>query len=205
MIDHWYTEQVRPRLHGPSTLVRFCDDFVMCFMHKADAERVLLVLAKRLGKFGLQLHPDKTRLVDFRPQRSAVSRIDVADDLQLPRVYPRMGQIAEGQCGGAAADSERSTCALAQGDQSTMQADAALADPRAAPTTMPGAEGALCLLWHHRQLQTLGLLHHQVHTALAEVVVAPVVEELCAVGTVYADAGTLRLAAAPDRAPLRAG
>ena len=39
-------------------------------MHKADAERVLAVLGKRLGKFGLQLHPDKTRLVDFRPQRS---------------------------------------------------------------------------------------------------------------------------------------
>jgi group II intron reverse transcriptase/maturase len=71
VIDLWYTEQVRPRLRGPSTLVRFCDDFVMCFMHKADAERVLAVLAKRLGKFGLQLHPDKTRLVDFRPQRSA--------------------------------------------------------------------------------------------------------------------------------------
>ena len=38
VIDLWYTEQVRPRLRGPSTLVRFCDDFVMCFMHKADAE-----------------------------------------------------------------------------------------------------------------------------------------------------------------------
>jgi group II intron reverse transcriptase/maturase len=73
VIDQWYTEQVRPRLRGPSTLVRFCDDFVMCFTHKADAERVLAVLAvldKRLGKFGLQLHPDKTRLVDFRPRRS---------------------------------------------------------------------------------------------------------------------------------------
>jgi hypothetical protein len=70
VIDLWYTEQVRPRLRGPSTLVRFCDDFVMCFTHKADAERVLAVLGKRLSKFGLQLHPDKTRLVDFRPQRS---------------------------------------------------------------------------------------------------------------------------------------
>ena len=71
VIDQWYTEQVRSRLRGPSTLVRFCDDFVMSFMHKADAERVLAVLAKRLGRFGLQLHPDKTRLVDFRPWRSA--------------------------------------------------------------------------------------------------------------------------------------
>jgi hypothetical protein len=67
LIDKWLKAGVR----GPSTLVRFCDDFVMCFMHKAHAERVPAVLAKRLGKFGLQLHPDKTRLVDFRPRRSA--------------------------------------------------------------------------------------------------------------------------------------
>ena len=67
VIDEWFTQQVQPRLRGPSTLVRFCDDFVMLFAHKDDAERVLAVLGKRLGKFGLQLHPDKTRLVDFRP------------------------------------------------------------------------------------------------------------------------------------------
>jgi group II intron reverse transcriptase/maturase len=67
VIDKWFTQQVQPRLRGPSTLVRFCDDFVMLFAHKEDAERVLTVLGKRLGKFGLQLHPDKTRLVDFRP------------------------------------------------------------------------------------------------------------------------------------------
>jgi hypothetical protein len=67
VIDKWFTQQVQPRLRGPSTLVRFCDDFVMLFAHKADAERVQKVLGKRLGRFGLQLHPDKTRLVDFRP------------------------------------------------------------------------------------------------------------------------------------------
>jgi RNA-directed DNA polymerase len=69
VVDEWFTQAVQPRLRGPSTLVRFCDDFVMLFAHKEDAERVLAVLGKRLGKFGLQLHPDKTRLVDFRPRR----------------------------------------------------------------------------------------------------------------------------------------
>lgn len=68
VIDEWFTGEVRPRLSGPSTLVRFCDDFVMLFAHKQDAERVRAVLGKRLGKFGLQLHPDKTQLVDFRPE-----------------------------------------------------------------------------------------------------------------------------------------
>lgn len=66
VLDEWVAEQVQPRLRGPSTLVRYCDDFVMLCAHKEDAERVLEVLGKRLGKYGLQLHPDKTRLVDFR-------------------------------------------------------------------------------------------------------------------------------------------
>lgn len=66
VLDEWFCEQVQPRLRGHSTLVRYCDDFVMVFSHKDDAERVLEVLGKRLGKYGLQLHPDKTRMVDFR-------------------------------------------------------------------------------------------------------------------------------------------
>jgi len=69
VMDEWFAREVQPRLCGASTLIRFCDDFVMLFAHKADAERVLAVLGKRLGRFGLQLHPDKTRLVDFRPER----------------------------------------------------------------------------------------------------------------------------------------
>ena len=66
VVDEWYVEQVSPRLRGPSTLVRYCDDFVMLFAYEEDARRVLQVLALRLGKYGLQLHPDKTRVVDFR-------------------------------------------------------------------------------------------------------------------------------------------
>jgi group II intron reverse transcriptase/maturase len=87
VIDQWYTEQVRPRLRGPSTLVRFCDDFVMCFTHKADAERVLVVLDKRVGRFGLQLHPDKTRLVDFRPRRS----VGEIEESTLPTTFNFLG------------------------------------------------------------------------------------------------------------------
>jgi hypothetical protein len=69
VIDECFSRQVQPRLRGPSTLVRFCDDFVMLFAHEDDAQRVLAVLGKRLGKFGLELHAEKTRLVDFRPNR----------------------------------------------------------------------------------------------------------------------------------------
>lgn len=66
VLDEWFSDEVQPRLRGPSTLVRFADDFVMLFAYKDDAERVLNVLGKRLGKYGLELHPDKTSMVDFR-------------------------------------------------------------------------------------------------------------------------------------------
>jgi RNA-directed DNA polymerase len=87
IVDEWFTQVVQPRLRGPSTLVRFCDDFVMLFAHKADAERVLAVLGKRLGKFGLQLHPDKTRLVDFRPRRDPGD----SDESSLPTSFNFLG------------------------------------------------------------------------------------------------------------------
>jgi group II intron reverse transcriptase/maturase len=69
VLDRWFEDMVRPRLRGNATLVRYADDFVMTFETHHDAKRVLEVLGKRLGRFGLTLHPDKTRFIDFRPQR----------------------------------------------------------------------------------------------------------------------------------------
>jgi RNA-directed DNA polymerase len=69
VLDVWFEDEVRSRLEGEATLVRFADDFVMTFETHRDAQRVLEVLGKRLGRFGLTLHPDKTRFIDFRPQR----------------------------------------------------------------------------------------------------------------------------------------
>lgn len=69
VLDEWYASEVRPRLRGNSMLVRFADDLVMAFETYDDAERVLAVLGKRLARYGLTLHADKTRFVDFRPQR----------------------------------------------------------------------------------------------------------------------------------------
>ena len=85
VMDEWFTREVQPRLRGPSTLVRFCDDFVMLFAHRVDAERVLAVLGKRLGRFGLQLHPGKTRLVNFRPVRDSAA--SVAETLPTTFVF----------------------------------------------------------------------------------------------------------------------
>jgi RNA-directed DNA polymerase len=69
VLDEWFEQEVKPRLAGPAFLIRFVDDFVLVFQREEDARRVLEVLAKRFGRYGLQLHPDKTRLVRFEPPR----------------------------------------------------------------------------------------------------------------------------------------
>jgi RNA-directed DNA polymerase len=66
VLDEWFEEEVKPRLKGKSVMIRFADDFLMGFEHEEDARRVMEVLGKRLGRYNLKLHPDKTRLVDFR-------------------------------------------------------------------------------------------------------------------------------------------
>ena len=63
VLDAWFERDVKPRMHGKAHLIRYADDFVMCFDRRDDAERVLAVLGKRMERFGLKLHPDKTRLV----------------------------------------------------------------------------------------------------------------------------------------------
>jgi RNA-directed DNA polymerase len=79
VLDQWFEDDVRPRLRGNATLVRYADDFVMTFETHDDARRVLEVLGKRLGRFGLTLHPDKTRFIDFRPQRRGGTHPDCKD------------------------------------------------------------------------------------------------------------------------------
>jgi group II intron reverse transcriptase/maturase len=69
VLDTWFEREVQPRLHGQAKLVRYADDFVIVCSDAEDARRVMDVLPKRFGKYGLTLHPEKTRLVPFnRPQ-----------------------------------------------------------------------------------------------------------------------------------------
>jgi group II intron reverse transcriptase/maturase len=65
VLDEWFERDVKPRLRGRAFLLRYADDVVIGFTEAADARRVLEVLPKRIGKYGLTLHPDKTRLVPF--------------------------------------------------------------------------------------------------------------------------------------------
>jgi group II intron reverse transcriptase/maturase len=67
VLDLWIEREVKPRMRGRCVLVRYADDFVIAFERQDDAERVVEVLPKRMAKYGLALHPDKTRLFAFTP------------------------------------------------------------------------------------------------------------------------------------------
>jgi group II intron reverse transcriptase/maturase len=80
VLDEWFTRQVAPRLKGRARLIRYADDAIIIFQREWDALRVLEVLPKRLAKYGLALHPDKTRLVDFRrPDSRTEASLDKGD------------------------------------------------------------------------------------------------------------------------------
>jgi RNA-directed DNA polymerase len=65
VLDEWFEHEVKPRLRGQAAEIRYADDFILCFQYREDAERVRAVLTKRFAKYGLTLHPEKTRLLAF--------------------------------------------------------------------------------------------------------------------------------------------
>lgn len=72
VLDEWLEEQVKPQLKGQAHEIRYVDDFVLCFQHREDAEKVLGALSQRFAEYGLTLHPEKTRLLEFG--RSALGK-----------------------------------------------------------------------------------------------------------------------------------
>jgi len=75
VLDVWFEQEVKPRMRGQVTLVRYADDAVLVAQREDDARRILAVLPKRFGRHGLELHPDKTRLVFFvRPDRHTTGK-----------------------------------------------------------------------------------------------------------------------------------
>jgi group II intron reverse transcriptase/maturase len=66
VLDEWFDKDIRPCLNGEACMVRFADDALLGFSSEQDARRFMKVLPKRFGKFGLTIHPEKTKLVKFR-------------------------------------------------------------------------------------------------------------------------------------------
>ena len=90
VLDRWIETEIKPRLRGGATLVRYADDLVIGFERRDDAERVMAVLPKRLGRYGLALHPAKTRLLPFgRPQNKTGPRPEPFDFLGFTHYWRR--------------------------------------------------------------------------------------------------------------------
>ncbi|HWT82606.1 MAG TPA: reverse transcriptase domain-containing protein, partial [Candidatus Methylomirabilis sp.] len=90
VLDQWFDKEVRPRLKGEAFLIRYADDFVIGVAREDDARRIMEVLPKRMSKYGLTVHPEKTRLVRFHPEESPDSESGGGGS-SLPKTFDFLG------------------------------------------------------------------------------------------------------------------
>jgi RNA-directed DNA polymerase len=90
VLDEWFEKDVRPRLKGEAFLIRYADDFVIGVAREDDARRIMDVLPKRMSKYGLTVHPEKTRLVRFEPSQAYDSETEARDQPE-PRTFDFLG------------------------------------------------------------------------------------------------------------------
>ena len=76
VLDKWFVKEVRPRMRGWSHIFRFADDFIIIFQDRKSAERAHRAIEKRFQRFELTVHPEKTKLVDFRKPGKPDGRAD---------------------------------------------------------------------------------------------------------------------------------
>ena len=91
VLDTWFEREVKPRLAGSAQLIRYADDFVIVFACKDDADRVQGILPARFAVYGLTLHPEKTKLLDFRRPGGSIDP-DSFDFLGFTHVWTRTRQ-----------------------------------------------------------------------------------------------------------------
>ena len=90
VLDEWFEQDVCPRLNGKAFLIRYADDFVIGVAREDDAQRIMEVLPKRMSKYGLTVHPEKTRLVRFTPPEDDDSEPMVRNS-SAPRTFDFLG------------------------------------------------------------------------------------------------------------------
>ena len=90
VLDEWFEKEVRPRLKGEAFVIRYADDFVIGVAREDDAKRIMDVLPKRMSKYGLTVHPEKTRLVRFEPPQADDSETEERDPPE-PRTFDFLG------------------------------------------------------------------------------------------------------------------
>src|SRR6516165_3794961 len=199
VLDKWFELEVRPRLNGRCTLVRFADDAVMAFEDSLDAKRVLDVLGKRLARYGLTLHPDKTRFVDFRNNRPNGTDHPETDGtsftfLGFTHIWgkSRAGKNVVRQV------TAKNRYARAGGGDGLVSAQPASAYPRPASPFDRDDAGPLCLLRHNWQLSTTTVVRRSGREDLAKVVVAAGSRESAPLEPVHCTPQAAPSAGSPD-------
>jgi group II intron reverse transcriptase/maturase len=91
VLDRWFATDVQPKLYGQAQLIRFADDFVIVFSDERDAWRVQKALPQRFAKFGLTVHPEKTRLVAFRKPTKPASELPTRKPSQPAKTFDLLG------------------------------------------------------------------------------------------------------------------
>ena len=91
VLDLWFERVVKPCLRRPAFLIRYADDFAIGFRDERDARRVMEVIPKRFSKYGLTVHPEKTRLIRFQPPSSTTTREKDAKHRDLPGTFDLLG------------------------------------------------------------------------------------------------------------------
>ena len=204
VLDEWFATEAQPRLRGRCILVRYADDLVLAFEHFEDAKRVLAVLGKRLERYGLTLHPDKTRFVDFRanrPERPSHPDLDATsfDFLGFTHVWgkSRNGKNMVRQV----TAKSRYARALAKVTELVPEQPAS-SDHRAACLSGGDDAGPLCLLRRRWQQSTGALVRPAGRADMEEVAFAERAPRECPVGPPHGAAETPSSAATADRSSL---
>ena len=158
VLDQWFEQEVRPRLKGAAFLIRYADDFVIGAAREDDARRIMNVLPKRMSKYGLTVHPEKTRLVRFHPP-------EVDDSTTLGGGYPGPATFdflgfthywGRSLRGGwvVKQDGERPIPTSGSGPFDMVSTEPAPANRGPTPPPQRKTARPLRVLWNHRELRS---------------------------------------------------
>ena len=128
VFDLWVDAWRKKCARGDVVVVRYADDTVLGFQHRADADRFLKEFRERLGKFGLELHPDKTRRIEFgrfAEDQPETERRREARDVRFSGIHAYQREGPERELRGEAQDDRQADAGQAAGNQAaTTQAHA---------------------------------------------------------------------------------
>src|SRR6202007_1762091 len=204
VLDLWFERVVKSRLRGEARLVRYIDDFVICFQYRSDAIRVQDALRLRLGKFGLTLEPSKTKLVEFGryAQRHASKRGRKRPETIYFLGFTLYCTQSERQLSGWAAYGKVTPAACVDALARPDAADAALSDPGANRMPQSNAPRSLCVLRHRREHTGAATGPSGCGTVLAQDAEQPELARGGLVEAIPADQGAASVAATKAVSPL---